>query len=136
MRFLPDLFLIGYSLMLIGIGFAGVFVADWELARVFGLGPAALAGPHAADFLNQYRFLKAVEAAFGLFCLVHRRDILAGGPSSVTFLAGCALGVFARAWSWRVDGTPRPVFLVFLGLEAATLLLVWRQARSGRDQLK
>jgi hypothetical protein len=135
-KLLPDLFLIGYSLMLIVVGLTGVFTAEWELARVFGLDPIWLALPAGATFLNQYRFLKAAEAAFGLFCLCHRRDILAGGPNWAIFLSGCALGILARAWSWAVDGTPRTAFIVFLILEALTFLLVWHHARSGRDQLK
>lgn len=80
--------------------------------------------------------MRAAEAAFGLFCLCHRRDILAGGPNGAIFLAGCALGIFARSWSWAIDGTPRTAFIVFLILEAATFLLVWTEARRGRDQIK
>jgi membrane protein implicated in regulation of membrane protease activity len=135
-KLLPDLFLIGYGLMFLVVGMAGVFIAPWELERVFRLDPAWLTQPEGATFLNQYRFLKAAEAAFGLFCVYHRRDILAGGQNFVIFVAGCFLAILARALSWAVDGPPRTAFVLFLVLEALTLILVWRHARNGRDQLK
>ncbi|KSV76042.1 hypothetical protein N185_16470 [Sinorhizobium sp. GW3] len=135
-KLLPDLFLIGYGLMFLAVGLAGVFTAPWELAQIFHLDQAWLTLPEGATFLNQYRFLKAAEAAFGLFCLYHRRDILAGGSNFVVFVSGCALGIFARSLSMALDGTPRPIFVVFIFLELLTLVLVWRHARNGRDQLK
>lgn len=135
-KLLPDLFLIGYGLMLLAVGVAGIFTAPWELAQVFDLDLAWLALPEGTTFLNQYRFLKATEAAFGFFCLYHRRDILAGGSNFVVFVSGCALAIFARALSLALDGLPQSVFLVFLFLEVLTLILVWRHARNGRDQLK
>lgn len=135
-KLLPDLFLIGYGLMFLAVGVAGVFIAPWELERIFHVDPAWLVQPEGATFLNQYRFLKAAEAAFGLFCLYHRRDILAGGQNFVIFVGGCALAILARALSWALEGMPCPVFIVFLVLEAITLILVWRHARNGRDQLK
>lgn len=135
-KLLPDLFLIGYGLMFLAVGIAGVFTAPWELERIFHVPSVWLVQPEGATFLSQYRFLKAAEAAFGLFCLYHRRDILAGGQNFVIFVGGCGLAIFARALSWGLDGKPSPAFIVFLVLELLTLILVWRHARGGRDQLK
>lgn len=123
------LFQLGYSLMLIGIGIAGVFYAPWELLNIFKLEESWLETPQAATFLNQYRFLKGAEAGFGLFCLFFRREILDGGISSVLFLSGCLLGIFARSWSWFYDGRPDNMFILFLVLEIMTFLLVWAYAR-------
>jgi hypothetical protein len=136
MKALPDIFLIGYGLMLVGVGLATIYAAECELLHVIGLDPAWLALPENATFLNHYRFLKAAEAAFGLFCLSYRRDILAGGQANVLFLFGCGLGIFARLLSCGIDGRPSAPFAVLIALEALTFLLVWRHARNGSDQLK
>lgn len=127
---LATIFQLGYGLMLFFVGLYGIFHAPWELHTIFDLDPAA-AG-HASTLLSQYRFLKAVEGGFGLFCLWQRREILDGGPASVIFLAGCGFGVFARTWSWAVDGRPASMFIVFLVLEAITFALVWLHARRDR----
>jgi hypothetical protein len=129
---LATLFQLGYSLMFLVVGVAGVFVAPRELTTVFGVDAAWLATPAAATFINQYRFLKATEAGFALFCLGHRRDILEGGVSSLIFLNGCALSIFARCWSWGVDGRPSMAFIAFLVLEIMTFLLVWLHATRDR----
>lgn len=127
---LATLFQLGYGLMLLFVGLYGIFQAPWELRTVFDLDPAA-AG-QTATLLSQYRFLKAVEAGFGLFCLLQRRNILVGGPAAVIFLAGCGFGVFARIWSWAFDGRPARMFVLFLVLEAVTFALVWLYARRDR----
>ncbi|MFV9614565.1 MAG: DUF4345 family protein [Gammaproteobacteria bacterium] len=123
------LFQLGYSLMLIGVGVAGIFYAPWELISIFKLDANWLQSSEAVTFLNQYRFLKAVEVGFGLFCLFYRREILDGGISSVLFLSGCMLGIFARSWSWYYDGRPSDMLITFLVLESITFVLVWAYAR-------
>ncbi len=128
-KILATLFQLGYSLMLIGVGAVGVFTAPWELVTIFEVDSGWVNTPEAITMLNQYRFLKASETAFGLFCLWHRRDILDGGISCVVFLAGCGLGVFARGWSMVIDGQPSTNFVVFLVLELITFILVWSYAR-------
>ena len=114
---LATVFQFGYGLMLLGVGAVGIFTARWELASVFGV-------PADATFFNQYRFLKSLEFALGLFCLGYRQRILRGGSEAWLFLTLVGVGVFARALSWGVDGQPRPVFVGFILLEAATFLLV------------
>lgn len=118
-----------YALFLAGVGAWGIFFLDWEMAALYGLGPEAFDGIAGATLRNQFRFLKAVELTFGIFALVCRRDILAGGLHCTIFLAGVALGAFARALSWVLDGTPLPVFQAFLLAEVAIFLVVWLNAR-------
>ena len=133
---LAAVFQLGYSLMLVGVGAVGLIAARWELLDVFTIDLAALDTDVAATFLNQYRFLKSTELAFGLVCLFGHRSILAGSPLAPLFLAGCALGVIARVSAWIADGQPSSWFIAFAVLEALTFLLVWisiRQLPSARN---
>ncbi|WP_174874903.1 DUF4345 domain-containing protein [Vogesella oryzae] len=129
MQSLARIFFWGYALMLVGIGASGMLVAGWELPTVFAVDLPAMGEPQRATLLNQYRFLKALELAFGLFCLAYRRDIFGQPRALCVFLAGLSAGVAARAGSWLADGMPRPIYLVFMALELATGVLVWLAAR-------
>ncbi len=124
-----SIFQLGYSLMLIAVGAYGIFTAQWELAVVFQLDLQSFDSDAAATFLNQYRFLKSMELAFGLFCLLCRRSILGGSPLAIIFLLGCALGVSARLLAWVLDGHPGNIFLIFAVLEAITFVLVLMSIR-------
>jgi len=124
-RLLARLFFWGYALMLVGVGASGALMAPWELRTVFDVPLDGFADPVQATLLNQYRFLKAIELAFGIFCLVYRREIFDRTSAHRVFLAGLFAGVAARLGSWLIDGTPKPVFLLFAALELVTGLLVW-----------
>jgi cytochrome b subunit of formate dehydrogenase len=128
---LARLFFWGYSLMLIVVGASGIFIARWELATVFSLDMASMNESVRATLLNQYRFLKAVELAFGIFCISYRRDIFVRLRDVRVFLAGVSAGVAARLGSWLVDGTPEPAFMAFMALELITGVLVWRSFQRG-----
>lgn len=125
MDMLARLFFWGYALMLVGIGASGMLIAGWELPAVFAVGLDAMGEPHRATLLNQYRFLKALELAFGVFCLAYRREIFAQPRDLRVFLAGLFAGVAARLGSWVADGMPRAIFIVFMALELLTGVLVW-----------
>jgi Domain of unknown function (DUF4345) len=123
------IFFWGYALMLIGIGASGVLVARWELVNVFAVPLATLNDTVQATLLNQYRFLKALELAFGIFCVSFRHDVFRSGVAHRVFLAGVFAGVAARLGSWIADGDPRPLFLLFAALELVTGVLVWFAVR-------
>jgi hypothetical protein len=123
--FLARLFFWGYVLMLVGIGTSGTLIAPWELRTVFDVPLAGYPDPVQATLLSQYRFLKAIELAFGIFCLAFRHEIFNLTGAHRVFLAGLFAGVAARLGSWLIDGAPKPVFLLFAVLELATGLLVW-----------
>jgi hypothetical protein len=118
----------GYAGMLVGIGASGVFVAPWELRTVFALPLDALDAARRASILNQYRFLKSVEFAFGVFCVLDRAAIFTPSASRRLFLTGVFGGVFARTASLLADGMPHWAFLAFAALELVTGVLVWRAA--------
>jgi Domain of unknown function (DUF4345) len=121
----------GYTLMLLGIGGSGILIAPWELPHIFAVDVTALGAQPAATLLNQYRFLKSTELAFGLFCWWYGREVWAGGKARLLFLAGVGGGCAARALSIAVDGVPAWPFLVFLALELACAVLTavqpWRR---------
>jgi hypothetical protein len=124
MDYVTATFFWGYAFMLVTVGASGIFVARWELARVFAIPLASLSAPTRATILNQYRFLKAVELAFGIFCIRFHSEIFELGAARQVFLSGAALAVFARLWStWR-DGRPHRAFTVFAALEFMTALLI------------
>jgi hypothetical protein len=132
MRRTATLLVVAYGLMLLCVGTAGVVAARWELGTVFGLDPGGL-GEGDATFLNQYRFLKAVELGAGAFCLMMLRPILDGGAAARAFFVLVAGGVAARSLAWIADGRPSWPFLAFLALEALVLLvflLHWRQSHA------
>ena len=135
MNFSARLFFWGYTLMLIGIGASGTLIAPWELRTVFDVPLAGLSDSVQATLLNQYRFLKAIELAFGIFCLTFRREIFNRTTAHRVFLAGLFAGVAARLGSWLIDGTPKPVFLLFAALELVTGLLVWFAVYRQREVL-
>ncbi len=118
-----------YALSLVCIGGWGIFALDWELGTFYGLGPDAMEGAEGATLRNQFRFLKAVELTFGIFSIVYRKDILAGGLNCTIFLAGLFMGAFARGLSWAMDGTPHGAFQFFLIAEVVIFIAVWLNAR-------
>lgn len=118
-----------YALFLMGVGAYGIFFLDWEVSTFYALGPEAFVGTEGATLRNQFRFLKAIELAFGIFAIVYRRDILSGGLNCTIFLTGVFLGAFARGLSWILDGTPLPAYRAFLLAEVVIFLAVWLNAR-------
>jgi len=136
MKRAATILLIGYTAMLCGVGLAGIFTSRWELTHVFGLDLAAMTPQIRATFLNQYRFLKAVELGAGLFCWFMRKPILDGGTIGKVFLALVGGGVVARTLAWMVDGRPSWPFIAFLVLEALVFATVLRyfQTKAARVQ--
>ena len=115
---------VAYGLMLFGVGLVGILTARWELLTVFGVDTNAIV-PDEATFINQYRFLKAVELGAGLFCLMQRRQILDGERIAAwPFMVIVGGGVAARSIAWVADGRPSLLFLGHLALETIVLVIV------------
>jgi hypothetical protein len=134
MRRLALVFFWGYTGMLLVIGASGILIAPWELRHIFSIPLDSLSGEQRASILNQYRFLKSAEFAFGTFCVTHRTAIFDGGLSLRIFLCGVFAGVLARLLSLLVDGVPQWAFLAFAALELVTGVLVWRAANNAATQ--
>ena len=107
-------------LVLIG-GILGLFVPKWGpmsfevyATTIFkaDIDPASM-----ASALNQYRFMKSLEFAFGLFGLLFVKEIFTVRKFNYFFLGIMLLGSFERLLSFFVDGTPRPAYIMFMGVE-------------------
>lgn len=125
---------VAYCLMLVVVGVAGIVSARRELAHLYGLRFSAIAGLDEVTFLNQYRFLKAVELGAGCVCLLQLGAIMSGGKAGFGFLVLVAGGAGARLLAWLADGRPAPLFITFLVLEAIVLaayLAAWRHGFDG-----
>jgi hypothetical protein len=125
-------FQLGYAAMFLVVGLAGVIVARWELENVFAVNSLLQLPQHGATVIAQYRFLKSVEFAVGLFALVYRKGVLAGAPVAFVFLTIVAAGVVARAAAWLADGRPSWPFVLFLVLEALTFVFLVLHLTVGR----
>lgn len=121
----------GYTLFLAVLGTSGMLSAPWELRTIFVLPLDALPDIAEANLLNQYRFLKAVEMAFGIFCIVWRKEIFCVSRANQLFVAAVFFGVAARLGSWAIDGTPHTMFLIFTLLELMTgVMVAWAVYRT------
>ncbi len=119
-----NIFYYGYTAMLLGVGASGIFIAQWELSRLFAVDLAGMGSEPAATLLTQYRFLKSTELVFGLFCWLFRHAIFAGGEARRLFFIGLFGGVGARLFSLITDGRPHWIFLLFAALELICGLLM------------
>lgn len=125
-----SLLVLAYGLMLVAVGAAGIFTARFELYRLFGLDLGGVGD--ARTFANQYGFLKGVELGAGSFCLLLRREILAGGNPGKAFVILVAGGIFARGFAWAVHGRPSALFIAFLLLEILVLIVFLIRPRGRR----
>lgn len=114
----------GYVLMLLGVGGSGIVIAEWELTHIFAVRLDDMDKLARATILNQYRFLKSVEFAFGLFAAWCSWEIFCVHKYNRIFLIGLFGGVAARTLAIALDGVPHWAFLVFLALELVTGVLV------------
>ncbi|WP_412061642.1 DUF4345 family protein [Rubrivirga sp. IMCC45206] len=99
-------------------GAVGLVAAPWELGVAFG------AAGLGASVLNQYRFLRGVEAGVGLLFLVLRRDVLADRRLGLLFVAVAGLGALGRALGAVLDGPPAAWMWGLFALEAAAAAAV------------
>lgn len=129
MKLLSAVLFAGWVGALVLLGGAGVFTGEWELGHVFHIDLAGMRGEAQANLLNQYRFLKAVEFGFGLFCVLFRREIFRVPLFNRLFLSIVFLGAAARALSIAVDGWPHWAFTGITVLEFLTGIVVGLHSR-------
>jgi hypothetical protein len=129
MKLLSAVLFAGWVGALVLLGAAGIFTGEWELRHIFRIDLAGMGGEAQANLLNQYRFLKAVEFGFGLFCVVFRREIFRVPLFNRLFLSIVCLGAAARALSVAVDGWPHWGFTGVTVLEFLTFVVVGLHSR-------
>ena len=97
-----------YALVFVVSGAISVIVAHAEVAAWFG--------PPPGDLLQQYRFLRAVEAGYGLLLLTLEPEFFAMGRVRAAIL-------LARAVGMAIDGAPGPEFFALLVVEMGLFFL-------------
>ena len=120
MRGLAILMFYGWSGALLVLGALGIFTGRWELETIFRLDLVQLSQERTATLLNQYRFLKAIEFGFGLFCFAFRTEIFTVRAFNRLFLAIVFLSSSARGLSMRLEGPPHWALTGITLLEFAT----------------
>lgn len=111
-----------YVATVLGSGFWGLVGARLDFPILMQQQVGQLSAQGSANVLNQYRFLRGIEAGFGLFAVGYRKQIFTGGSTANRlFLCAMGLGMLGRVFGWLIDGRPRAIMLVFLFVE----LIAW-----------
>lgn len=106
MKALAILLFYAWSGALVLLGAAGIVNGRWEIERIYAVDLGSLGQERTATLLNQYRFLKAAEFGFGLFCFVFRDEIFTRRVFNRLFLWVVFVGAGARALSMMIEGLP------------------------------
>ena len=120
-----------YVATLIAAGAWGIFGARFDMRVLLQLHIHALPHRTAANLLNQYRFLRAIELGFGVFAITNWRRIYSVRSYNRLFLSAMGAGVAARLLSLALDGAPSWWMNVFLGFELVGIVLIFLATRSG-----
>jgi len=126
MRVVAMTFFYGWSGALLVLGGLGIFIGAWEVENVFRID---VGRNEAANFFNEYRFLKAMEFGFALCCLAYRNEIFKSRRANRLFVSMVLLGAAARAISIAVEGLPHWGLMAVTVLEFLTGLVVLAYAR-------
>ena len=125
-----DALVYGYLGTCVAAGTFGALFARTDVALVSGFRPERLAERTAATVLSQHRFLRAIEAGFGLLALHQRRRIHTDVASNRLFMSVMGSGIAARGLGRAVDGRPRANAYAWAGLEAVGLAAFFAHTRS------
>ena len=120
MRILTTILFYGWSGALLVLGGLGVFTGRWEVSTLFKIDLEGMGLEAKANLLNQYRFLKAIEFGFGLFCFVFRKEIFRVPRFNRLYVSIVFLGACARALAIALEGWPHWAFIIVTILEFAT----------------
>lgn len=115
-----------YVLTLIAAGVWGVFGARLDFPDFMRQEVSDLDADAVNSMLSQYRFLRAIEAGFGVFALRFRREIFTDPTFNRLFLGWMGFGILARLVGLGLEGWPQVVMIgalvgEVLGLAAVTL---------------
>ncbi len=124
----------GYVLLLIVAGAWGLLFGDVDQWWLLGMDLSLVEDEQVqANVLTQYRFLRAIELGFGLCAFRYRHEVFEAVGFYRLFLPVMIFGVVARLVSILVDGWPHPIFLAFMGLEAAGVVAIYAATAPQRE---
>lgn len=121
-----------YVLTCLVAGVWGVFGARWDFPVLLRQPVAGLDPDGMKDVLSQYRFLRAIEAGFGLFALRYRTEIFTTPSFNRLFLWWMGFGIVGRLVGVAFEGIPGPVALVAVGGELLGLVAILLDTRAVR----
>lgn len=124
------LFFYSYVGLLVGAGAEGMVFGRVDQSVLLGLHLDQLPHRVQADVMSQYRFLRGIELAFGVFAVVHRRDIYADCAFNRLFLFGMAAGLLGRALALPIDGSPDWWMYGFGIWELAGVIVIFAHTRT------
>ncbi len=110
-------------------GLGASLAATWELPLVYGLDLDGLATGDRAALLNQYRFLRGLEAGVGVLFFVLRRDVFEDRRIGGLFVVVAGAGAAGRLLSLVLDGAAVWTLCLFV-FEAGAALGVGFYLRS------
>lgn len=129
LRLGSNTFFYSYVGLLVIAGAWGIWFARIDMPWLFHVHLETLDPVAQASLLSQYRFLRGIEMAFGVWALVQRRAIHTDRTSNRIFLLGMGAGVLGRLISLSVDGRPYWSMLFFLGTELLGVVLIFTYTR-------
>ena len=115
-----------YVLTLVVAGVWGVFGARLDFPDFMRQEVSDLDADAVNSVLIQYRFLRGIEAGFGVFALRFRREIFTDPTFNRLFLGWMGFGIVARLVGLAFEGWPQPVMVgallgEIMGVNAITL---------------
>lgn len=127
MRFLSYFFFYTYVGFLIAAGVWGALLgARIDQQMLFAFDISVTDPGTEASLLSQYRFLRLVEAGFGLFAILFTKEIFSEPKFNKLFLFVMFMGAGVRILSYFEDGSPYWIFYFFAIYEliGAVIILI------------
>lgn len=136
MQKLAQLVFAFYIWVFIVSGALSLLLAGWEMQWLFGLPESSFSSLEGRTLLNQYRFLRAIELGFGLFCWALRQEIFSQARWNKMFLLVLLCIPGARSVSLLLDGMAHWGFVALMCAEYCALALLWWVTRPVRQNLE
>lgn len=111
--------------MFILSGLLSLLFAQWEIKPFLGIDFTNAEDISVNNFYNQYRFLRAVELGFGLFCLYLKEEIFINTKINRIYLFTLAAIPSSRLISILTDGIPDKSFIILMLLEYSAFFLLF-----------
>lgn len=125
MKPLNYFFYYAYAGLVLAAGFWGAFGnPHLDFRILFHFSPDTLDAFARINLLDQYRFLRAMEFGFGLYCFLFTREIFRHRKFNILFLLTMTSGTLARIVSLLWEGKPSLPMCFFLGFEATGILVI------------
>ncbi|MBS1614892.1 MAG: DUF4345 family protein [Bacteroidetes bacterium] len=120
----------GYIALVCVAGLWGAFLNPWfDFRWLFHMEVSQRPDFERINMLSQYRFLRALELGYGMFCVFHSRDIFSKKKINILFLCAMGGGITARLLSLVLDGRSSNWGLAFLSYEFIAWWLIFFFAR-------